>query len=380
LLKTKYLVVLLVILLLLLLGLGYLYLTITRPPGREVVRSTGLSPVQAIYGFGKGPDELLERPHGVAVDDRGNIYTTDSGHGRVVVFDRNGQFLFKFGTKVTIPNKAKPGNFTAPLGIAVDSKNNRIYVADRMRHQVLIFDMRGKFIKEFGLMMPINPVVYGDRLYITTYGPIYVYDLKGNQLERWGKRGRLKGEFDFPQGIAVGRDGVIYVADSNNARVLALSSKGEVVWTVGRPPISLLDPTREIGYPAGLAIGDDQNLYVIDSFHFSIKIFDRKGKMLAEVGAGHSGDREGEFYYPVGMAYMGGNTFVIADKYNNRLQIMRVSLAEAEASAGKKGFTGLVWEALKPWCPWIVIFLLILILIIVGVYEARRRGGSEEDA
>lgn len=371
---------LLVLLLLLLLGLGYLYLTITRPPGQQVVRSTGLSPVQAIYGFGKGPDELLEKPHGIAVDDRGNIYTTDSGHGRVVVFDRSGRFLFKFGTRVTIPAKAKPGNFTTPLGIAVNSGNNRIYVADRMRHQVLIFDMKGKFIKEFGVMMPISPIVYGDRLYVTTYGPLHVYDLKGNPLEKWGKRGRLKGEFDFPQGIAVGRDGTIYVTDSNNARLLALNSKGEVVWTVGRPPTSLLDPTREIGYPAGLAIGDDQNLYVVDAFHFSIKIFNNKGKMLAEVGAGHSGDREGEFYFPVGMAYMGGNTFVIADKYNNRLQIMRISLAEAEAARGKKGLIGLAWEALKPWCPWIVLLLLILVLVVIGVFEARRRSESKDEA
>lgn len=378
-LKTKYLIVLLVVLLLLLASLSYLYLIITRPPAKEAVRSTGLTPIRAIYGFGRGPDELLTRPHGVAVDAKGNIYTSDAGNGRVVVFDRNGDFIFKFGKFVEEPRFSKPGDFSAPLGISVDTRSGRIYVADKKRHRVLIFDSKGRFIKEFKVMMPVALLVHQDRLYVTTFGPIFIFDLEGKELEKWGKRGRLKGEFDFPNGLAVGKEGNIYISDLNNTRVVALNKKGEVIWITGEPPKSLQEPQRKIGLPAGMAIDEQQNLYVVDSFHFSIKIFDNKGKMLVEVGPGQSGKREGEFYYPVGIAQLSGDTFVVADKFNNRLQILRISLAEAEAAAGKRGLPALIWQALKPWCPWLLLMLLILVLIVVGVFEARRRREEREE-
>lgn len=378
-LKTRYLIALLVVLLLLLVGLAYLYLIITRPPGRQVVRLPGLSPIRAIYGFGRGPDELLYRPHGVAVDSKNNIYTTDAGNGRVVVFDRNGDFLFKFGRYAEEPRKSKPGEFTCPLGISIDPKTKRIYVADRLRHRVLIFDSKGKFVREIKVMMPVAVLVHQNRLYVTTYGPIYVTDLNGRQLEKWGKRGRQKGEFDFPNGLAVGKEGNVYISDFNNTRIVGLNKKGEVIWITGRPPTNLLDSQRKIGLPAGMAIDEKQNLYVVDAFHFSIKIFNNKGKMLAEVGTGRSGNREGEFYYPAGIAYMGNNTFVVADKFNNRLQILRISLSEAEAAAGKRGLPAQLWQALKPWCPWLVLLLLILVLVVIGVAQARRRREEKEE-
>lgn len=378
-LKTRYLLVILFILLLLLIGLGYLYLVITRPPDRDIVRPAGLAPIRAIYGFGSRPDQFLNKPHGVAVDSRGNIYTTDAGNKRVVVFDRNGNYKFSFG-RAGEGDQAKEGDFCAPLGIDVDKKTGRVYVADRGRSKVLIFDAKGRFIKEFSVMLPIRPLIADDRLFVTTFGPILIFDLEGKQLNKWGARGRQKGEFDFANGIAMGKDGDVYVSDTNNTRIVGLNKRGEVIWVEGRPPIGVLDLERKIGLPAGLALDDDENIYVVDAFHFSIKVYDKKGKQRVELGAGHSGDGEGEFYFPADIEYMGRSMFVIADKYNNRLQILRISLAQAEAAAGKRGLPAYLWEALKPWCPWLLLLLLILVSIVVGRYEARRRRSTKEAA
>jgi hypothetical protein len=49
---------------------------------------------------------------------------------------------------------------------------------------------------------------------------------------------------------------------------------------------------------------------------------DNKGKVLNKVGSwGHN---EGELYYPAGIAYGGNETFAIADKFNDRVQVLRI--------------------------------------------------------
>src|SRR5512138_10066 len=42
-----------------------------------------------------GPDPIQD-PYGVAVNSQGNLYVTDAGHSRVLVFDNTGKFLTKW--------------------------------------------------------------------------------------------------------------------------------------------------------------------------------------------------------------------------------------------------------------------------------------------
>src|SRR5207248_11765779 len=45
---------------------------------------------------------------------------------------------------------------------------------------------------------------------------ITVYDRNGKFFKEWGKSGTGNGEFNFPGGLVVGRDGRLYVADQTN--------------------------------------------------------------------------------------------------------------------------------------------------------------------
>ena len=83
-----------------------------------------------------------QRPTHVVFDERGRAYVselwwhkgqtsqrhgpvTESRHGRVTVYDRDGKVLTRWGT----PDACAPGSFAAPHGIAVDSKGD-IYVSE----------------------------------------------------------------------------------------------------------------------------------------------------------------------------------------------------------------------------------------------------------
>jgi len=88
---------------------------------------------------GRGNGELVG-PQYIALDAAGNIFVTDYGNARVVVFNPDGEPLFTFGQK----NDGFPG-FTAPGGIAI--LDDRVYVADTVKGSLHVFDTSGNFVE-----------------------------------------------------------------------------------------------------------------------------------------------------------------------------------------------------------------------------------------
>lgn len=83
-------------------------------------------------------------PQGVAVDQDGNVYVTDTMNNRVEIFDADGNFLSTFG-------KAGdgPGYFARPKGIAVDA-DGHIWVADQMQDRLQVFNRDGQLLTYIG--------------------------------------------------------------------------------------------------------------------------------------------------------------------------------------------------------------------------------------
>lgn len=195
------------ILLFLLLFLLYLFYLFTRPPqfvGGER-RETGISPIFSIYGFGT---ERISRPDAVALDEDGNMYVTDTDNHRIVVFDRNGRFLAKFGKA----GKAQ-GELWFPNGIAVAPGGN-IYVLSKALDKITIYNKNYRPIWEVSIPNPQAAAVVGKRLYVATDRGVMIGDLAGKLLATFGKKGRAKGSVDLPTAVVVDKKGNIYLADS----------------------------------------------------------------------------------------------------------------------------------------------------------------------
>lgn len=82
-----------------------------------------------------------------AFASNGDLYA--SGAGWVTRFSKDGKFLSYFGKPGTGPGEfGMTGNTHAGgvHGIQVDSKRNRVYVADRIMSRVQVFDLNGKFL------------------------------------------------------------------------------------------------------------------------------------------------------------------------------------------------------------------------------------------
>jgi len=330
------------ILLVALLALLFIYFTLTKPPmAKSAKQQDDFKHLFTIYGF---EGDLLRRPSGVAMDDQGRIFIADTGKNRIVVFDENGNYVDQFGD----PGEGQY-NIKDPIGVAV-APDGRVFVLSKTLKKVVIYDGGFKPIKEIKFAeWPLSLTIHERVLYVTTYRGIMVGDLDGNLITTFGKSGKAPGEFQLPGGIAIGKDGSMYVADSLNYRVQALNKDGEPLWQYGKPlppgeAIMYKGKDRKFGLPSSIAMDDNGYLYVVDGLSSELVILDSKGKLIDKIGdVGHD---DGFFYYPAGITYAGQGKVVLADKFNDRVQVFQVPLA---VPASAKAFA---------WAPYLLLLLL----------------------
>ncbi|WP_042463043.1 6-bladed beta-propeller [Neobacillus dielmonensis] len=120
-----------------------------------------------------GQDDFLNSPNAVTVDQNKNIYVSDSGNQRVVVYDKKGEFKRTINGSKDAKGQSK---FVNPRGIAVDSKGT-LFLIDNMTHYVYAFDNKGKQIYQFGGLGAGNDQFYlPNGLYIDEKSELYITD------------------------------------------------------------------------------------------------------------------------------------------------------------------------------------------------------------
>lgn len=92
---------------------------------------------------------LLNRPASIAVDaGNGDIYIADGyGNRRVIVFDREGNYLRRWGQQGTIDQAESGvgGVFVDAVHCLVLGKDDLLYVCDRKGDRIQVFDKAGNF-------------------------------------------------------------------------------------------------------------------------------------------------------------------------------------------------------------------------------------------
>lgn len=178
---------------------------------------------------------------------------------------------------------------------------------------------------------------------------IFKFDPNGKMVTSFGQ-----GMFVFPHGIHVDRDGNIWVTDGQSNlpgrgpgtpadappppmpakvvghQVIKFSPEGKVLLTLGKAggnvpgqpadPASFYQPNDVITYPNGDILVAEGHGNAAPANGRLIR-FDRTGKFLREYGKLGSGP-EGEFMQPHGLAFDSKGRLFVADRSNNRIQIL----------------------------------------------------------
>lgn len=225
----------------------------------------------------------LWNPRGIAVDKENSIYVANQGPYCVKKFSSDGKFLAKWGRR-----GSEEGEFLNPMGIAVDPRNSDVYVLDNYRKsskftwidqmRVQKFTKDGKFIKKWGehwgLRWPIPTMSLKDRLFAAIFmspGVLLPSIVKIPEIEE-------------PAGIVVDSKGYVYVAERQNYRINKFTSNGRRVKRWGKKgsgPGEFLFSVS--GVPIGMAVDDQDNIYIVDEGNNRVQKFDPNGKFLMEI-------------------------------------------------------------------------------------------------
>jgi len=150
---------------------------------------------------------------------------------------------------------------------------------------------------------------------------IQVFDKNGKFLLKWGSPGAGPGQFNEPWGIAVAKNGTVYVADTWNHRVQAFTPTGELVNTFGEFADVQNDPQAQPGKfwgPRDIAIDAAGNLYVTDTGNKRVQKFTSDGQFIQAWGGG--GVVPGKFEEPVGITVDADGNIYVVDTWNRRVQ------------------------------------------------------------
>ena len=233
-------------------------------PTGEKLRSFG--------SFGSGPGQF-NQPHGVVVDDDGNILMTDYNH-QVHKFTSE----YRFNTSVGELG-SKPLQFNRPLYVAISPTTKKIVVVDWSNHRVQILD------------------------------PDLTYN---NSI---GSQGSGNGQLNHPYGIAFDSAGNMYVADASNNRIQVITPDGIFLRSFAREGKG----DGELRYPTGIHISSDDTVYVVDGDNHRVSVFTHEGKFLKSFGSEGSGP--GQFKGPRGITMDMNGIIYVSDSGNNRIQM-----------------------------------------------------------
>jgi DNA-binding beta-propeller fold protein YncE len=282
--------------------------------------STTTTPVlQSLTYTATGPGGSLNRPVGVSAAG-GTVYVSDTG-ANVVAALASGATTAVAGSLSAFGEHGDGGQAASaslyrPGGTAEDAKGD-----------VFIADSGDNVVREVTAAGVIRRIAGTGIAGLGVAGPV-------------GFPATLS-SLDRPQNVAVNAQGVVFIADTDNNRVVKVTPQGLVLAVAGNGKAGYSGDGRgaafaELNEPTGVAVDAKGNLYIADSANNVIRRVDAKTGIITTVAGdvaadkasdglgGFSGDggpaTSARLNDPQGVALDGAGDLFIADTFNNAVR------------------------------------------------------------
>lgn len=198
------------------------------------------------YQDGPGATAKFSIIWGIVLDQQGNVFVADAGNNCIRKITPAGRVsTFAGGTEGYADGSGTAAQFRNPKGLAIDGQDN-LFVVDELNHCIRK---------------------------ITTSGVV-------STLAGSGTRGSADGQgsaaqFSRPVGIAVTRQGDIYVADAGNNCIRYITANGQVTTLTGTQTLGFRDGAlSEARFDEPLDVvcsAEGDVLYIVDSSNHRIR-------------------------------------------------------------------------------------------------------------
>ncbi|MCR5476480.1 MAG: YIP1 family protein [Lachnospiraceae bacterium] len=274
--------------------------------GSVTETQTAYLPYRTITKVG---EDYLSGPTDFTLLEDGTMYILDSGNGRVVVSDQEGNLLSSFGE----------GTLVTPRGIYV-TKDRITYVADRDAKAIFVFDESGTLIHTYGRpdvpmygetqdFLPLKVVANNSgTMYVicesNTNGIVEISPVEeGTFLGYFGtnatnssiltiiwrailtdqQRAKMRSNIpSTPDNLAIDEKGIIYTV-----------TRGEGADTLKRlniAGVNMMEPDTNDEVPAAVAVGNHDNCFVVSQQGF-IYEYNNEGDLLFVFGGKDDGQQ-----------------------------------------------------------------------------------------
>lgn len=275
------------------------------------------------------PAEIPAEVAAMAVDPHsGAMYIADSVQNRVYRMSAAGKVRVVAGTGERgfdgDGGPAERAKLATPAGLAVDTQGN-----------LFISELSGRVRK------------------VTPSGTISTAAGAGEDGFQGDGHPAVETRLAFPQGIAVDREGGLFIAEAGSRRVRKVGSDGRVTTVAGGGTKRLAEAvvgtdTGFSGFP-GLSVDDDGNLYLTTLNHRLVRIAP-DGRLAVIAGTGSSGftedgapAKDAALASPSGVAVDTAGEIFFADRANGRIRRIggdgRITTIAMGAAGGKSNST-----------------------------------------
>ncbi|MEO7692687.1 MAG: IPT/TIG domain-containing protein [Chryseolinea sp.] len=283
-----------------------IYVTETQGPSIRVIAPDGYVSTltgKYTYGYKDGPLAVaaFSSPFDLVMDQEKNIYVTDFYNFSIRKIGVDGMVSTLAGSLAegSTDGTGAAAKFSNPAGLAID-KSGILYVADRGNHRIrkitpagVVTTLAGStigFADGQGTAAKFNEPA---GLTVDANGNVYVSDYKNNSIRKitpdglvstlagTGVQGYADGKgseskFYNPLGMTLASDGTLYVADSRNSSIRAISSDGNVSTFAGKGEGFIdgaIDDAR-FKMPTDVVFSSDGTMYVVDQYNTRVRKID----------------------------------------------------------------------------------------------------------
>ena len=276
---------------------------------------------------GKNDTTLLAAPFGMCVDPEGNLFVADAGRHSILKVNTKGEVTVFAGIEKEggLDGNRKEASFNSPSGVFLDKKGN-LYVAG----------FGGQNIRR-----------------ITPEGEVSTVAGTGDEGYEDGPAAKAK--FSSPRGVCMDSKANIFVADCWNHRIRKISPDGMVTTFAGGGKTGVLvendwrdgqDTAARFDAPCGMAIDENDNVYVADANNHCIRKITPDGYVSTVAGIGK---QKGLLDGPYGKALLNVPTEIfismegdlyISDTYNHCIRKMdKMGMVSTLVGNGEKGLS-----------------------------------------
>ena len=246
--------------------------------------------------------------YGVAVNSEGLLAVTAHGNTCVHLLTKDGALVRSIGK----------GMFRGNLCVVAFNLIGNVWICDLENGKIVKVSQDGRLLQDTCQLVGDGHFQYPCGMSVSPDGLIYicdrgnhrvtVHDEAGKHQFAFGSKGSGPGCFNSPRDITFGSDGLVYVTDVENKRVCVWSKKG----TYKRDFKTEYNPTC-------IAATSDNHLMVTSCLSNTVMVYTLDGQPVHEFGG--SGLGPGRFNGPDGICVDNDGLVYVADFGNRRVQV-----------------------------------------------------------